>query len=304
MLVMAAKLLSSLYSFSIGFYFLSSNPLLLGLGISFAGFGRVLLIISSISFVFLIPQMYAMKRHNRFLLVICMVIDISVATQLVAVSSDVGNYTTPAFPKALQLDCLLTVPLYHKPSKCAEYYQSEKVAGYRLFWFGFYSNSNDNQVVFQLENTGCCGFFAPLKCRNDSRPFPNQFSTKGVSSEFLSSRVQCGPGLNYYPEESDCVDYSNPNVQPPIIGGCIYDHGVGSCLTNTQYQYVSGCASAVEDYLISAILPHVYLFLVAMSFCLLSALASCCMFLKRKESDVFPELLGDNHVRASFFLLH
>ena len=301
---MAAKILSSLYSLSIGFYFLSSNPLLLGLGVSFAGFGRELLMISLISLVFVIPQIYAMKRHNRFLLIVCLVIDTFVAIRLVAVSSGVERYTTPDFPKALQLDCLLSVPLNHKPGKCAEYYLSEKVAGYRLFWYGFYSNSNDNQVIFQLENTGCCGFFAPLKCRNDSRPFPSRYSFKGISSELLTSRVQCGPGFGYYPEESDCVDYSNPNVQPPIVGGCTYDHGLGSCLTNTKYQYVTGCASAVEDYLISAILPHVYLLLVSMSFCVLSGLASCCMFLKRKESDVFPELVVDNNVSASTSQLH
>ena len=295
MLVLAAKLLMSLYCFAVGFYFLNSKPLLQGLGVSFAGYGALLLIMSSLSLSMVIPFRYAMKRHNRFILLLCTAVDIFVSTQYLVVSAGVGSNTTPAYPKSLQLDCLLTTPLYHSPAVCAGYFMSDRVAGYRLFWLGFYSNLNDKQmlqVVFQLEASPCCGFFAPLNCIDDTRPFPPSYSQAGIGSSLVPDRVSCGPTAGYYPQQADCTDYSSPNAQPPIVGGCIYDHGLGPCLGNAGYQFTTGCASAVEDYLIATILPHVYLIIIAMFFSLLSSLMSCCMYMKRKETDVFPEMYG------------
>ena len=305
MLALGAKLLTALYCFGAGFYFTSSRSLLQGFGLSFKAFGSLLLIMSCLSISVVIPNRYAMKRHNRFILLICTAVDIFVATQLLVVSAGVGSYTTPVFPKSLQLDCLLTTPLYHTTSQCTKYFRSDKVAGYRLFWMGFYSNLNDKQqlqVLYQLESTPCCGFFAPLNCIDDTRIFPSRFLTTGVSNELLVDRVTCGPVTSYYPQQSDCIDYSDPNAQPPVVGGCIYDHGLGPCLVNAQYTYAYGCASAVEDYLIASINPHVYLILIAMFFTLLSALMSCCMYLKRKETDVFPELYGKVHVSLILFV--
>eukprot|EP00597_Dinobryon_sp_UTEXLB2267_P003097 CAMPEP_0170071076 /NCGR_PEP_ID=MMETSP0019_2-20121128/9148_1 /TAXON_ID=98059 /ORGANISM="Dinobryon sp., Strain UTEXLB2267" /LENGTH=108 /DNA_ID=CAMNT_0010279553 /DNA_START=776 /DNA_END=1102 /DNA_ORIENTATION=- len=51
----------------------------------------------------------------------------------------------------------------------------------------------------------------------------------------------------------------------------------------------NGCASAMEDYVVAKITPHVTV-LIAVSFLnLFCMIISCCMWWKRKETDIFPE---------------
>lgn len=154
-----------------------------------------------------------------------------------------------------------------------------------------------------MQDTPCCGFFAPLNCMPNNQSFPNAYSTIGVNNLYTNKVVTCGPSSGYYPASSSCTQYSNPNTNPPTVGGCIYDLGLGSCTQDTtNYIYTTGCASAVGTHLISAILPHVYLILIATIFCLISASMSCCMFLKRKEIDVFPNVYMEHKVCYLQFL--
>lgn len=302
-LVLSIKLIFSLYCFAIGIFFTSNKPLLQGLGLKFYGFGITLIIFSLLSLFMIVPLHYAMKRHNRFILFIATVLDVFTATQLLAVSAGIGTFTAPTFPKALQMDCLLSTPLIYSPEDCSKYYNSDRIAGYRLFWEGYYSNLNNKgqlQVLFDLESLPCCGFFAPFSCISDARPFPDNYLTEGVSSDLLVDRVLCGTAPGFYPvqPQTGCSDFSDTTVQPPIVGGCLYDLGIGFCISNPNFQFSRGCASVVEDYLINQISPHVYLIIFAMLMCLITALLSCCMYIKRKETDIFPELYGKPQVNV------
>jgi hypothetical protein len=65
--------------------------------------------------------------------------------------------------------------------------------------------------------------------------------------------------------------------------------GVGYCLTVDIDGSMIGCASAVEDYSVTLITPHVPLLMICAAVHALFMLYTCCMWWKRKDSDVFPE---------------
>jgi hypothetical protein len=306
-LILAIKFGFSLYCFSIGIFFASNRPLLQGFGLEFYGFGITLIIFSLLSLFMIIPLNYAMKRHNRAILFVATALDVFTATQLLAVSAGVSTFTTPSFPKALQLDCLLSTPLIYSPEDCAVYLNSDRVAGYRLFWEGYYSNMQNKgelQVLFELESQPCCGFYAPFSCISDGRSFPDNYLTTGISKDLLVDRVLCGTAPGYYPvqPQTGCSDFSDTTVQPPVVGGCLYDLGIGFCIENPNFQFTKGCAQNVEDYLIKQVSPHVYLIIIAMLMCLVTALLSCCMYIKRKETDIFPEIYGKPQVNIPLIM--
>lgn len=87
---------------------------------------------------------------------------------------------------------------------------------------------------------------------------------------------------------------------PPIVGGCKYDMGVGYCLTVNIDGSMIGCASAVEDYSVTLITPHVPLLMICAAVHALFMLYTCCMWWKRKESDVFPEFTTLTEVRQCY----
>ena len=60
-----------------------------------------------------------------------------------------------------------------------------------------------------------------------------------------------------------------------------------------------GCASAVEDYAVTLISPHVFLLAMCAAVHGLFMLYSCCMWWKRKESDVFPEFTTATQVSTA-----
>jgi hypothetical protein len=307
-LVIIIKFICSLYCFSIGIYFTSNKPLLQGFGLTFYGYGITLIIFSLLSLLMILPLNYALKRHNRFILFVSTALDVVTAIYLLGVSAGIGTFTIPTFPKVLQLDCLLPTPLIYSPEDCSVYLNSDRTAGYRLFWEGYYSNLQDKgqlQVLFELESSPCCGFYAPFSCISDGRSFPKNYLTKGVSSNLLVDRVLCGTTSGYYPvqPQTGCSDFSDTTVQPPIVGGCLYDLGIGFCIDNPNYQFTRGCASTVEDYLIKQVVPHVYLLILSMIMCLITASLSCCMYIKRKETDIYPEIYGKPQVKIFYLIM-
>ena len=75
--------------------------------------------------------------------------------------------------------------------------------------------------------------------------------------------------------------------------------GVGYCLTVDIDGSMIGCASAVEDYSVTLISPHVPLLIICAAVHALFMLYSCCMWWKRKDSDVFPEFTTVTEVGSS-----
>jgi len=287
------KSLIALYFFVIGIYLGSYKPIGNAFGSNFTTYGGGLAFLGVMSGLVNIPLRHAMSRHNRFLLVFCFFIDLLVFTFLIYLGNKFYQLTFPLFPKSLQLDCSRYIRQTHTLQECLPFYNSPRTAGFRLFWENYYtrkSNSRAFQVLSTIQGDGCCGFFAPLQCRNNTEPFPSYLSKKGISSTFLSQRVTCGYKPNFYPQQSDCANYYD--IALGIVGGCNYDLGVSYCLEKTLDQYSLGCASYVEDYATKLVGPHGIAVMILSSFNFIMMLFACCMWWKRKESDVFPDFIA------------
>ena len=290
------KVLLAFYMFGIGCTFCGSTQLQQGYGLAFVGYGAELIIMGMISGVVVVPHLYANKRHNRFLLVVCCFFDFIVLITVSAVSSTLTSYIPPVFPKDLQLDCLKNIPTLHTPKECADFLTNDRTAGFRLYWEGYYTNRakpESFQVLATIQGAVCCGFFAPLNCIPNKKPFPTTYSQMGILPSLLSQQVSCGPVEGYYPQTESCLDYYKSAAVVPIIGGCRYDMGVGFCMKNDVREESIGCASAVEDYIGSTVAPHAAFLLLSAFINLIAMLYECCMLWKRREDDIFP-IVADN----------
>jgi hypothetical protein len=283
---------------------MSNQDLQRAFGTGMAGYGFTLAIFGGLSLASMWPFAYSMRRHNKFILLVCCIVDVLVPCFLMGVAGGLRELASPQFDKALQNDCLRNQPISHTPEQCAPYLKSDRVAGFRLYWEGYFAQRADALKIETLsvlieQAVPCCGFFAPQGCVANSDPYPSGYLLEGVEAAELKQRVSCGPGasLGYYPVQDNCLQYSNILVNPPIVGGCLYDLGIGFCLDKPVYPYTMGCASFVEDYCSSLILPHALCIFGMIAFNLLAAYLALVMVLKRKESDVLPELYPKPQVR-------
>jgi hypothetical protein len=231
------------------------------------------------------------------------VFDTIVFANLISIGLTVQSYTYSAFPKALQLDCLRNTPIIYSFEECEPFYNSGRTAGLRLFWEAYFTAMRDKskfQVLSTIEAGLCCGFFSPFSCTANTAKFPSNRLTKGISGALLNQRVTCGPFPDYYPQQSNCVDYKDFAASPPLIGGCEYDLGVGFCLDVVVLPETSGCASATEDYVVALIAPHAVLLVLCSLFNAIFMLFACCMWWKRKETDIFPEFITEHKTSVQY----
>jgi hypothetical protein len=286
------KAIFALYVFGVGVTFAEDTLVQQGFGIKFASMGAGLAMLGLMSGCIIPVHLYSVKRHNRFLLMVAFLTDLLVMSLLLYVGMDIGTYTVSSFDKGLQIDCSRVVPLEYTPEECEPFFRSGRTAGFRMAWEALYNDRN-NTISFQtlttLEGRECCGYFAPSSCIPDEQKFPPDRPTDGILSSQLKQRVTCGNKPTYYIVQRDCLDFFDPAAVPPIIGGCNYDMGLGFCLTKDITEDSSGCAAAMEDYMVSLIGPHGVMLMVSTTFNIVSMLVACCMFWKRKEMDVFPE---------------
>ena len=286
------KAIFALYIFGIGVTFSQDVLILQSFGTVFAQYGGGLAVLGMMS-GFIIPvHVYAVKRHNRYLCVVSFVIDTIVLGLLVMLGLNIGSFEVSPFPIALQQDCSLSSPQIYWPNVCQEYYDSDRTAGFRLAWEYLYADRNNTasfQILSTLEARVCCGFGAPFSCVPNNDPFPSNRPLTGIPAYQRNHRVVCGPKPNYYPKQRDCWDYYDPAAIPPILGGCVYDMGLGFCIESAVTGSTAGCSALMEAYMVSQISPHAFLLIACSAFNGLAMLIACCMFWKRKEPDVFPE---------------
>jgi hypothetical protein len=287
-----AKAFISFYLFVAGCYFASSAQLHQGYGAMFAGYGAGLIIVGIVSGFAVIPFRWAIEKHNRFVLGASFLLDFIFMPVLISLSVNVGSHAVPLFPKDLQKDCLLNVPQVYSPAECQAYMASPRTAGFRLFWEGYFQTNHQTAsitMLTQLQAQVCCGFFAPMGCVPITNAYPSSLVTTGIDSSYLDQVVSCGHSGGYYPQNDLCTVYYDEAAIPPIVGGCNYDMGISFCLNQQILPTASGCASRVEDYLASLVLPHSSLLLISSFFNLTGMLFACCMWWKRKSTDIFPE---------------
>jgi len=306
-ILVALKLGIGIYLCIAGGYLASELRLQMGYSVWFIGAGTGIIILALMSMFISGVQMYAVKRHNRFLLVVCFLIDTVVLISLLATSNNVSSFMVPEFPKDLQQDCLLNEPQKYSHTECKKFYEADRTAGFRLVWELLFSERADPlryQILttIQLTDSGCCGFFQPMKCTNNTSPFPGGKTISNIESQFIGQRVTCGPYPGFYPQQQNCLHYYDYAHIPPIIGGCIYDLGIGDCLDTPYASTSAGCASVMEDYMGSLISSHVTGIAMSSLMNLVCMLISCCMWWKRKEEDVFPDFLSEkNSVNVNYF---
>jgi len=265
--------------------------------VNFASIGGSLICIGLLSSLMAFPTLYGVRKHNRFVLISLFFFDLIFGAQLVALGSKVLAYTTPVFSKDLQADCLLNTPLKHTYEQCFPFYSSDRTIGFRLLWswlYSTYSNPLQFQIMNQIEiGDACCGFFAPMSCKNITRSMPVGHPLTAINPELVQERLTCGPYPGYYPQQADCTTYYSQTVLPYIVGGCNYDLGVGPCLSYPVTSSSSGCASYVEDYAATLITSPGKTIIGAAAMNLIAMLVCCCMWWKRKQEDVFPNFLRE-----------
>lgn len=262
----------------------------------FAGTTVIAVFVGFGSLVSVYPLYFAIKRHNRFLCLLSLAGDVVITLVLISVGSTAYTPTIPLFDKALQTDCLKAFPVSHTEKQCEAFLKSDRTAGFRLVWASYFSDPEQYfTTMTNIERTGsCCGFGPPFRCRNDTRSFPDSLSVAAISATYTSQRQKCGhhygntPRRDWYPAQYNCLDYYNEAINPPIVGGCKYDLGVGDCVGYSIDSFSVGCASVIEDSLAQAVLPGALFILGSSVMNVISIIICAIMFFKRKHADVFP----------------
>ena len=292
MVLVYVKGLFGFIVFMIGTSFVNDINLHEAFTTRFKEYGGGLVMLGMMSGIIVLPMRWAVDRHNRAMIMFCFWIDVIVLASQIHLGRVVTSYTYPEFPTEMQLDCLLNTPLIYTETECMPYYQSDRVSGMRLYWEHYYTDRKNRasfQKITALEGDLCCGFFQPLRCIPDSNTFPENRDLSAIEPYWVEKgRVRCGPVEDYYPRTEECLDYSDLNTVPPTIGGCVWDLGLGYCLNKPFDASSLGCASFVEDYLVSGLSLTGLMLVVFTLFNLYAMLLSCCMWWKRKETDVFP----------------
>eukprot|EP01041_Mallomonas_annulata_P002648 gene2648-5199_t len=260
------------------------------------GAGSIAIITAVGSSLSCFPLYYAVKRHNRAVLLMNIAGDATIFLIMLSTGFSLYSTSIPIFDKALQVDCLKTYPISHTEADCSAYYNADRTAGMRLVWASYFSTLSENYAIMnQIQGSAvCCGFGPPFRCLNDSRPFPSEFVQKNVLPRMLNQRLECGhhqsnnPKLDFYVQQPNCLNYFDQTVFPPIIGGCKYDLGIGACILNEPDSYVKGCASALEDFMQNKLtVPS--LMLAGSGVVNVICVVICLMlYWKRKYDDVFP----------------
>lgn len=295
------KLIFAVYLFGAGIYIAGSPDFLHAFGSVFTHFGLSVLFLGILSGVLILPFKFAVRRHNRFVLLVAFFFDSIVFGVLITLALQINSYIAPLFPAALQADCLLNTPLVYTAEQCRAYYNSDRTAGFRLVWEYYFTHRSDatfNQVLTLQESVLCCGFFAPFSCIPNTNKFPATNFIGDIEPSLTSQRVFCGPYKNFYPQQSECIGYENYALG--IIGGCQYDMGAGFCVTQPVTSTSLGCANITEVYVTSQLTGLVFTLIVSAMVNFMFMTIACCMWWKRKRTDVFPAFVVDQSTTVKF----
>ncbi len=288
---------------------MSSHQVLQGFGLIFVSYGATIFMMGLISMAVLPMLKFGVNRHNRFVLFMSFLLDTIIMSVIINQCVVFMTYTVYEFPADLKLDCLLNTPVKYSMAECQPYFESTRTLGFRTFWLSYYTdraNKLSNQVLQNIEGDTCCGFFAPLACNENTLKLPSDFLTTDIAPSIAIQSVKCGNSyegnsIRYYNSTSECKIFHDLTTIPPLFGGCEYDFAVGYC-TNFDITPISqGCASATEDAVIALITPHIYMLLFSTLFNFISMTWACCMYWKRKQTDVFPDYKTDLKYQIDYF---
>jgi hypothetical protein len=253
----------------IGGIFADTDSIVQAYGIYFIEAGSGVVMLGLTTLIFAYPMLFAIRRHNRFVLLSCIVIDLIIFSQEIDIGLKTYEPTIPIFSSALISDCSQNTPNKFTSEECLTYWRDDRTAGFRIVWASLFTTVNNEdsfQILSGFETTGgCCGFGRPMVCQNDSRSFPSGHPIDSMHTRYQKQRVSCGNMPGFYEKQVNCLDYYDENSLPPIIGGCRYDMGAGSCRRDDVTTYTKGCAEGVEKYVAGQVQP-LSLVLIMMSF--------------------------------------
>ena len=288
---------------------MSSHQVLQGFGLIFVSYGATIFMMGLISMAVLPMLKFGVNRHNRFVLFMSFLLDTIIMSVIINQCVVFMTYTVYEFPADLKLDCLLNTPVKYTMADCQPYFESTRTLGFRTFWLSYYTdraNKLSNQVLQNIEGDTCCGFFAPLACNENTLKLPSDFLTTDIAPSIAIQSVKCGNSydnnrVRYYNSTSECKIFYDKTTIPPLFGGCEYDFAVGYCTRFDITPISQGCASATEDAVIALITPHIYMLIFSTLFNFISMTWACCMYWKRKQTDVFPDYKTDLKYQIDYF---
>ena len=215
-----AKVVMCLYIFGIGVSFSSNVFIHQAFGIAFASMGGGLATLGCMSGLIIPVHLFAVKRHNKFLLVVSFFVDLLVLSLIIVVGMDIKSYTIPLYSKDLQASCTIRTSDV-SIDECTSFFKDDRTSGLRLVWENLYADRNNTesfQVLSTIEGRECCGFYAPENCIPNDSSFPPDRPLDGIPGYQKSGRVVCGNMPTYYPAQRDCYDFYDPAAIPPILG--------------------------------------------------------------------------------------
>ena len=298
------KISAGLYVLVAGAMFVESLPVQMAYSINFTDIGGSLVALGLFSMLASFLVVYAVRKHNRFLLFMVFCLDSIFMGQLINLGFRVLRYTEIKFPKDLQEDCVKAVPKLYTSDECQPFREDDRTAGFRLIWIYLFSVRDDPtkfQIMATIErNNECCGFFSPMVenipstgCDPINIPLPSGHRVEDLPSKLVQSKLTCGAYPGFYMKQEDCTTFYDVSVAPPIVGGCNYDLGIGPCLEIDVDDGSMGCASSIEDYSSTLIEGTGYGLFSSAFFNFLAIFISCCAWWKRKADDVFPDFLRE-----------
>ena len=296
------KVLIAIYLVYAGSYICATEALHRAYGYYFIEVGAGLIMLGLLSGGLVVPAFaFGLRRHNRFIIISCFVLDTIIMSCLLHLGSTMFTYLTPEFDKDLQSICVTKFGSTY--SKCTEFLESDRTAGLRLVWSGLFTERDDAKqyaILKTVQNSvGCCGFFPPLNCMTNKAGFPEDRPLDGINSEYTEQRLQCGNSYDdarFYKSTAECKHYYDTTQADLTVDGCRFDQAIGrGCLALDPGPNDLGCISALEDYVRGLVESHV---IVVFYFCplfnFLGMIFTCCMYWKRKQDeDVFPDFLAE-----------
>ena len=124
--VLTLKVITAIFLLVAGFIFSTTDTIVKAYGEYFveAGAGIVMMGLSSLAISY--PFHFAIKRHNRFVLLVLFVIETVLLSQVITVGLTTYESTIPVFPSDLMADCSRHSPESYTLDECNRYLYSDR----------------------------------------------------------------------------------------------------------------------------------------------------------------------------------
>jgi hypothetical protein len=124
--ILTVKVIVAIFIMVAGFIFSTTDVIVKAYGEYFieAGVGIVMMGLTSLALSY--PLHFAIKRHNRFVLLVVFFIETILLSQIIMVGLNTYTPTLPIFSSALMADCSRHVPEIYTTDECNEYLYSDR----------------------------------------------------------------------------------------------------------------------------------------------------------------------------------